>query len=185
MPAASEDVEGWKQGATPELNLLTPLPSLAPTILPPLPRYGWAWLYGAKVVTIAWLDCCNITGDTSSFSFSVNGAPQLTLIQTQAWVPGGNKPGRDALSEHTFTLLYDTAVGYHIDIVASLRINAAAAPPRVEFVKFLKPHLANPWPTIPSTRSNVTAWTADAGCLSASDVPNLDGPTAGRCVTRR
>jgi hypothetical protein len=168
VPAASENVEGWKQGSTPDLNLLVPLPAMAPAVLPPLPRYGWSWLYGAKVVTIAWLDCCNITGDSASFRFSADGAPQLTLTQTQTWVPNGTKPGRDALSEHTFTLLYDTVVGYRIDIVASLRINAAAAPPRVEFVNFLTPHLANPWPAantaagaLTGPRSNVTAWTAD------------------------
>ncbi len=173
VPAASENVEGWKKGSTPDLNLLVPLPAMAPAVLPPLPRYGWSWLYGAKVVTIAWLDCCNITGDSASFSFSADGAQQLTLTQTQTWVPSGSKPGRDAQSEHTFTLLYDTAVGYRIDIVASLRINAAAAPPRVEFVNFLTPHLANPWPAadtaagaLTGPRSNVTAWTADGAGAS-------------------
>jgi hypothetical protein len=169
IPGASENVEGWKQGMDPELNLLVPLPSLAPDNLPALPRYGWAWLFGAKVVTIPWLDCCQITGDNHSFSFSVGNSPTLTLTESQSWVPAGNKPGRDAVSTHTFTLVYDEVVGYRIDIVTALRINAKAAPPKVEFVNFLTPHLANPWP-YPNTpdllggpRSNTTAWTANMG----------------------
>jgi hypothetical protein len=178
VPAASEDVEGWKQGATPELLLLAPTPALALPALPPLPRYGWAWLWGAKLVTIPWLDCCNVTGDTAGFAFSAAGAAQMTLSQAQTWVPSGNKPGRDAQSLHTFTLLYDSAIGYRIDVVASLRINAAAAPARVEFVNFLTPHLANPWPAPNSPnllgpRSNVTAWTADAGTSWRGFAQNL------------
>lgn len=179
IPGASENVEGWKQGMDPELNLLVPLPSLAPTTLPALPRYGWAWLFGAKVVTISWLDCCQITGDSHSFSFSADHAPTLTLTESQAWVPTGSKPGRDAVSTHTFTLTYDTYVGYRVDIVTALRINAPAAPSKVELINFLTPHLANPWP-YPNTpdllggpRSNTTAWTSDLGDTWAGFAENL------------
>ena len=174
VPAASEDVEGWKNGATPELNLLVPLPALAPAQLPPLPRYGWAWLYGAKLVTIPWLDCCNVTGDVAGFSFSADYSETWTLTQFQSWAPNGSHPGRSATSDHEFTLRYDANVGYVIDVRASMIINAAAAPRTLEFVNFLTPQLANPWPqraphpVLPGARSTVTAWTADADGASWS-----------------
>ena len=179
VPAASENVEGWKQGDTPELNLLVPLPAMAPAQLPPLPRYGWAWLYGAKLVTIPWLDCCNITGDSAGYSFSSDFRPEWTLSQFQAWVPGGAHKGRDAQSLHTFTLRWDPAVGYRVDVVASIVINAAAAPRTLEFVNFLTPQLANPWPSpaahdfLPGPRSTITAWTADAGASWAGFAENI------------
>ena len=179
VPAASENVEGWKQGSTPELNLLVPLPALAPAQLPPLPRYGWAWLYGAKITTIPWLDCCNITGDVAAFSFSPDYEEQWTLTQSQAWVPDGSHKGRSATSEHSFTLRYDASVGYCVDVRASLVINAAAAPREVEFVNFLTPHLANPWPqpaahpVLAGPRSNVTAWSGDAGATWTGFAENL------------
>jgi hypothetical protein len=142
---------------------------LAPANLPPLPRYGWAWLYGAKVVTIPWLDCCNITGDTNGYSFSEDYRSEWTLTQFQNWYPNGTHKGRDAQSLHTFTLRYDTVVGYRIDITTSLVINEAAAPKTVEFINFLTPQLANPWPFpashdfLPNPRSSITAWSSDIG----------------------
>ena len=169
IPAASENVEGWKQGVTPELNLLVPLPALAPQSLPAIPRYGWSWLYGAKVVTIPWLDCCNITGDSSGFSFSDDFRDVWTLTQFQSWYPNGKYKGRDAQSIHTFTLCWDPTVGYRIDMVTSIIINTGSAPRTIEFVNFLTPQLANPWPFpaahdfLPSTRSTVTAWSSDVG----------------------
>jgi hypothetical protein len=169
IPAASENIEGWKQGSTPELNLLVPLPALAPQELPPLPRYGWSWLYGAKVVTIPWLDCCNITGDSSGYSFSEDYRSEWTLTQFQTWVPNGNHKGRDAQSLHTFTLRWDPTVGYRIDMVTSIVINAASAPKTIEFVNFLTPQLANPWPFpaahdfLPNPRSSITTWSSDTG----------------------
>jgi hypothetical protein len=165
IPYPSENTQHYKPGADPELNLLVPLPSLVPAVLPALPRYGWAWLYGAKVVTIPWLDCCSVTGDSAGFAFSPDFAPTLTLTQRQAWVPSGSTPGRDAQSVHNFTLRYDTVVGYRIDVAASMRINNAAAPRSLEFLNMLSPHLANPWPvqnsptTLGGPRSTVTAWT--------------------------
>ena len=179
VPAASENAEGYKQGATPELNLLVPLPALAPAELPALPRYGWAHLYGAKLVTIPWLDCCNVTGDVSAFAFSPDGQASWTLTQTQAWCPDGSHKGRSATSAHTFTLRYDASVGYCVDVVASIVINAAAAPAMIEFVNFLTPQLANPWPyraeppVLAGPRSNLTAWTGDAGASWTGFAENL------------
>ena len=187
IPAASENLEPYKQGATPELNLLVPLPDLAPQELPPLPRYGWAWLYGAKVVTIIWLDCCNITGDVAAFGFSPDGLPTWTLTQSQAWVPDGGHKGRSATSEHAFTLRFDASAGYVVDVRASLVINAAAAPATVEFLNFLTPQLANPWPVraphpvLPGPRASLTAWSGDAGATWMGFATNqLAGPMLGR-----
>ena len=61
-----------------ELNLLAPLPALAPAALPPLARYGWAWLWGAKVTTVTWLDCCGVTGDSAGFSLAA--APDAAAL---------------------------------------------------------------------------------------------------------
>lgn len=187
VPAASENLEPYKQGATPELNLLVPLPALAPLALPPLPRYGWAWLWGAKVVTIPWLDCCNITGDVAAFAFSPDGLETWTLTQTQAWVPTGSHKGRSATSEHAFTLRFDASAGYVIDVRASIVINAAAAPATLEFVNFLTPQLANPWPVraphpvLPGPRASLTAFSGDAGASwTAFALNQLAGPMLGR-----
>ena len=135
-----------------ELNLFAPTPALAPLALPPLQRYGWAWLWGAKVTTVTWLDCCGVTGDTSGFALaaSPDGAT-VTLSQWQAWVPSGAHAGRDARSTHNFTLLWDPIFGYSVDATLSLRINAAAAPRAVEFLNMLTPRLAQPWPMAQQT----------------------------------
>lgn len=169
VPVSSEGAQRLKPGATPELNLLVATPDAAPPSLPIIPRYGWAWLYGAKLVTIPWLDCCNVTGDFANFSFSADGGAEWTLTQAQTWLPNGTHAGRDARSVHTFTLRYDATVGYAIDVVASLRINAAAAPRTLELTNFLTPQLINPWtyrappPVLGSARADLTAWSADAG----------------------
>jgi hypothetical protein len=169
IPSSSESVQKLKPGATPELNLLVATPDAAPPTLPPLPRYGWAWLWGAKLVTIPWLDCCDITGDAAGFRVSADGAAEWTLTQWQTWYPNGTHAGRDAHSEHSFTLRFDAAVGYAIDVVAALRINAAAAPKTVELTNFLTPQLINPWafrappPVLGGARSDLTAWSADGG----------------------
>ena len=167
-----------------ELQLLAPLPALAPLALPRLERVGWAWLYGAKVTTVTWLDCCAVTGDSAGVSLAAapDGASVL-LSQWQAWVPTGGHPNRTAQSIHNFTLRWDARYGYSVDAELYLRINAAAAPPRVEFLNFLTPHLVNPWPDAqlfpwgvppsgaplapgvgpwPGARPAVTAWANDS-----------------------
>jgi len=180
VPSSSINLQGYARGSDPELTLLVPLPSLAPPQLPLLPRYGWAWLWGAKVVTIPWVDCCNVTGDVSAFSFSPDGQASLTLTQTQAWVPDGGHKGRSATSEHTFTLRFDASVGYCFDIRTSIVINAAAAPAALEFINFLTPALANPWPVpapqavLPAApRPTLTAWSGDAGASWRGFAMNL------------
>jgi len=164
-----------------EFNLLAPTPSLAPFVLPSLERYGWAWLYGAKMTTVSWLDCCGITGDASGFSFEASpDGTTATLTQWQKWLPSGKHTGRDANSSHSFKLFWDPIYGYSVDAALELRINAAAAPRTVEFLNFLTPHLAQPWPkeeltgpwgvppsgaplptsagTWPLTQPSITAW---------------------------
>ena len=153
-----------------ELNLLCPVPELCPQSLPASSRrYGWAWLWGARVTTIPWLDCCSDTGDYVGYGWEVSSdATQATLSEWQTWLPNGTIPGRDARSRHNFTVEYSSVYGYVINAAMSLRINAAAITMRqVEFVNFLTPRLANPWSSdeggggglpFPNTRSNITAW---------------------------
>jgi len=188
-----------------ELSLLAPTPALAPLALPPLERYGWAWLWGAKVTTIPWLDCCSVTGDATGFTFtaSPDGAT-ATLNQFQVWVPGGKKPGRDAVSNHTFTLYWDATYGYSVDATLALRINAPAAPAAVEMVNFLTPRLAQPWPAPllaggwpvppagaplpaaagawPLPRSTFTAWANDSAAAAFTGFAEnlLAGAALGR-----
>lgn len=136
-------------GLTPGLNLLAPTPAMAPLQLPPLKRYGWAFLYGARVVTISWLDCCSLSGDATGFSFvaAPDGA-SATLSQWQSWVPTGRFPGRAGRSEHNFTLVWDATYGYSVNAVTALRINAPAVQglAAIEFLNFLAPTLLQPWP---------------------------------------
>lgn len=130
-----------------EINLLCPVPALCPTKLPALPRYGWAWLWGAKMTTIPWLDCCSVTGDQHGFSISPDPSlSTVTLQEWQVWLPNGTHPGRDALSNHTSTLAWHGTLGYIVEVTARLRINAAAAPKAVEFLNYLPPRLMQPWP---------------------------------------
>jgi hypothetical protein len=134
-------------GGLGEFSLLAPSPALAPRELPALPRYGWAWLWGAKATTVTWLDCCGVTGDESGWTIAAapDGA-SVALRQWQRWLPNGSHAGRDAYSEHNFTLAWDRVYGYTVEAVTRLRINAAAAPAAAEFVNFLPPRLASPWP---------------------------------------
>ena len=136
-------------GLTPGLNLLAPTPAMAPLELPTLERYGWAFLYGARLVTISWLDCCSITGDAygATFTAAPDGA-SATLSQWQSWVPTGHVPGRTGSSVHNFTIAWDPVYGYSVDAVTSLRINSAslAGLQAVEFLNFLAPTLLQPWP---------------------------------------
>ena len=100
--------------------------------LPALPRYGWAWLWGAKVTTVTWLDCCGVTGDLAGWSLAAApGGGSVALRQWQRWLPNGARAGRDAWSEHNFTLRWDAVYGYAVDAATRLRINAAAAPSAV------------------------------------------------------
>jgi hypothetical protein len=151
-----------------ELNLLGGTPSTIPLDLPTLPRYGWAWLYGAKVTTYTWLDCCSVTGDTHGSTLVADGPSNatVTLNEWQAWVPNGTHAGRDAVSNHTFTLRWDATYGYVVDALTSLRINAKAAPATAEFLNMLTPRLMQPWPEggllgSPFPRSNMTAYAND------------------------
>ena len=134
---------------TPGLNLLAPTPAMAPLELPKLDRYGWAYLYGCRMVTISWLDCCSVSGDDYGFTFEVqdDGASAL-LSMWQSWVPTGRFPGRTGLSVHNFTLFWDPIFGYSVDAVTTLRINNAsvAGQQAVEFFNFLAPTLMQPWP---------------------------------------
>lgn len=136
-------------GLTPGLNLLAPTPAMAPLELPTLERYGWAFLYGARIVTISWLDCCSISGDDFGATFAA--APDgltATLSQWQSWVPTGHFPGRTGTSVHNFTIVWDPVYGYSINAVTSLHINNAsvAGLQAIEFLNFLAPTLLQPWP---------------------------------------
>jgi len=163
-----------------EINLLAPTPALVPMALPSLDRYGWAHLFGTKVTTIPWLDCCSETGDVQQFSVTASAdASTVTVVEDQRWFPDGNETGRDGQSLHTHVLSYSAASGtYALDMLCFLRIKVnGSLPQRIEFTNWLSPYLANPVPTLPVgegeaapwTRSSFTAWLNDTGA-------NHEGP---------
>ena len=165
-----------------EMNLLCNIPSECPVALPSLPRYGWAWLYGAKWTTIPWLDCCSVTGDQAGYEI-ISGTTSVLLTEWQIWWPNSTvHPNRDAQSQHNFTLHYDPIYGYSVEVSAYLRINNSSAPKNVEFLNFLSPYLANPWPLEMQFRTDSTLGGASSW-RTQSVVTAYANDTAGAAFT--
>lgn len=78
-----------------------------------------------------------------SLQASADGS-EVLLTETQVWYPNGTHPGRDAQSQHNFTVRLDDRLGYVVDASLFLRINVSAR--NVEFTNWLPTVLANPWP---------------------------------------
>lgn len=167
-----------------EINLLSHDPAGLSSEIPDFARYGWAYLWGQRLTTIPWLDCCSETGDLQNYSLQVSpDAASVLLTETQIWYPNGTKIGRDAQSQHNFTVRLDPSLGYVVDASLYLRTNQSQK--SVELTNWLPAVLANPWPTgqwSPGAQVDGRTYFNDRGSVTLWPTPpgsNVTAPFVG------